>query len=243
MRVMSKKQIQTLRRKRTHRKPNDPKDLIEEVHLFEGIEEVRGFAKRFFDIAFSLFALIITIPIWLTIPLLIRLTSKGKAIYSAERIGRGGKKIYCYKFRSMYSDADVRLKNLLSENAALREEWERNWKLKNDPRITPLGRFIRKTSIDEIPQFINTLKGELSVVGPRPRVYKELLALPQNHVKNLLSLKPGITGLWQTSGRSQVNLKERIHLDEAYLKKRNFFYDFYLVLKTVPVAIFSRGAC
>ncbi len=240
---MSNKQTKTLRRRRVHKRPTDTKNLIEEARLFEDIQEVRSFFKRAFDIVFSLFALVVTLPIWLTIPLLIRLTSKGKAIYAAERMGQGGRKIYCYKFRSMYSDADVRLKSLLDNDTSLRKEWEENWKLKDDPRITPLGHFIRKTSIDEIPQFLNALKGDLSVVGPRPRVHKELSALPSNHVKNLLTVRPGITGLWQTSGRSQITLKERIDMDEAYLEKRNFFYDFYLVLKTIPVTLFSRGAC
>lgn len=245
---MAKNPVKTQRRKRAHTKPlpTGGDRLISWVDADIrplGISSVRFAIKRLFDIAFSLFALVITLPIWIIIPLAIRLTSSGPALYKAKRVGQGGHAIYCYKFRSMYKDADARLEKLLASNKAIKKEWETHWKLKNDPRITPIGNFIRKTSIDEIPQFINSLMGDLSVVGPRPRVQKELESLPVSHVTRILQVKPGITGLWQTSGRSEVNLKERMELDERYIVEQGFFYDLLLVLKTVPAALFSKGAC
>ncbi len=131
--------------------------------------------KRGFDIFFSLFCLILGIPIYFLIAFLIFFTSPGKIIYSHERVGRGGKAFRCYKFRSMYANADQRLEDLLKTYPHLREEWEKNHKLKKDPRVTPFGTFLRKTSLDELPQFWNVLKGDLSVVGPRPLLKVKLL--------------------------------------------------------------------
>jgi exopolysaccharide production protein ExoY len=245
---MEKNPVKIQRRRRPHTKPVPTREerfaswVSADIQPL-GISSVRAFTKRLFDISFSLFALTLSIPIWLIIPLAIRLTSSGPALYKAKRVGQGGRIIYCYKFRSMYKDADVRLEKLLSSDKAIKQEWETHWKLKNDPRITPIGNFIRKTSIDEVPQFINSLIGDLSVVGPRPRVEKELESLPISHVARLLQLKPGITGLWQTSGRSEVDLKKRMELDEHYIEIQGFFYDLFLILKTIPAALFSKGAC
>lgn len=239
---MSNKQAKTLRRRRVHKRPTETKNLIEEARLFEDIQEVRSFFKRTFDIIFSLFALVVTLPIWLTIPLLIRLTSRGKAIYAAERMGQGGRKIYCYKFRSMCIDADKKLEAWLKTSEEIRKEWDKNLKLVNDPRITFIGKFIRKTSIDEIPQFWNVLKGDLSVVGPRPRAFKECPSLPSKHLKRLLAVKPGVTGLWQTSGRNRLTSIGRMELDDIYLQRAGFFYDMYLILKTIPTVLLCYGA-
>lgn len=145
------------------------------ISTFQAAYKIRHFPiKRSFDLVFSLLCLVTGSPVFLIIAFLIYITSPGKVIYSHERIGRGGKPFRCYKFRSMYADADKRLNDLLAKNPDLKKEWETTFKLKNDPRVTPFGLFLRKTSLDEIPQFWNVLKGDLSVVGPRPVVNEEI---------------------------------------------------------------------
>ena len=199
--------------------------------------------KRIFDILFSGVFIIICAPILLLITLLISLTSPGKPIYSHERVGRGGKTFRCYKFRTMFTDADQLLQKILRENPDLKREWEANYKLKNDPRITRLGQFLRKTSMDELPQFWNVLKGDLSIVGPRPVVQEEIAKYYQIKAHKILSIRPGITGLWQISGRSDIcNYAKRVELDECYVDNQSFLLDLKLVLKTVPALIQSRGA-
>jgi undecaprenyl-phosphate galactose phosphotransferase len=174
--------------------------------------------------------------------LAIRLTSKGKAIYSHERIGRGGKPFNCYKFRTMYRNADQRLQEILESDPQLREEWQKSFKLKNDPRITPIGKILRKTSFDELPQFWNVLKGDLSIVGPRPVVKEEINQYFGVKAYKILSVRPGITGLWQVSGRSDTSYETRIHLDEKYVDNHSLLLDLKLVLKTIPCMVRSKGA-
>lgn len=199
--------------------------------------------KRGFDILFSLFCLSIGAPIYLLIALFIFITSPGRIIYSHERIGRGGKPFRCYKFRSMYTDADQRLKDILATHSHLREEWGKNYKLKNDPRITPFGAFLRKTSLDELPQFWNVLKGDLSVVGPRPVVKDEIVSYYRVKAYKILSIRPGLTGIWQVSGRSNVlSYEMRIQMDEYYVDNHSFFLDLKLIAKTIPAMLFSKGA-
>lgn len=208
--------------------------------------------KRAFDIIFSLSVLIIGLPVFLIIALAVRITSSGKAVYSHERIGRGGKPFRCYKFRTMYADADCRLKELLENDPAIKKEWERTHKLKNDPRITPLGAFLRKTSLDELPQFWNVIKGDLSVVGPRPVVQAEVTKYLGLKAAKILSIRPGLTGIWQVSGRSDTSYTTRIQLDEKYvdhvhrhthpLKLDLIALDLKLIAKTIPSMISSKGA-
>lgn len=198
--------------------------------------------KRMFDVIFSLTVLITLAPLFLLLMLLIRLFSRGPSIYSHERIGRGGKPFHCYKFRTMYSDADARLKELLKTDSALQKEWNASRKLKNDPRITPIGNWLRKTSLDELPQFWNVLKGDLSVVGPRPVVQEEVLLYLGTKASKILSVRPGLTGLWQVSGRSDTSYSRRIQLDEEYIDTHSFFLDIKLILKTIPSMILSKGA-
>lgn len=206
-------------------------------------ENVRhNFSKRTFDILFSLAALIICLPLFFFIATCIALTSKGRIIYGHERIGRGGVPFLCYKFRTMYQDADEILKELLKKDPLMQAEWERSYKLKNDPRITPIGRFLRKMSLDELPQFWNALKGDLSVVGPRPVVLDELQKYFDKRAAAIFSIRPGITGLWQVSGRSNVSYEERISLDLTYVKKQSFLLDLKLIIKTLPAILFSKGA-
>jgi exopolysaccharide production protein ExoY len=198
--------------------------------------------KRIFDIVFSSLVLFLTFPLLFFITLTVRLTSKGKAIYSQERIGRGGKKFRCYKFRTMYANADFRLKELLKNDLVKKKEWQKNFKLKKDPRVTPFGRFLRKSSLDELPQFWNVLKGDLSVVGPRPVVHEEIAKHYGVKAAKILSIRPGITGIWQVSGRNDVCYKTRVKLDEKYVDDHSFLLDLKLVFKTIPAVIFSKGA-
>jgi len=206
--------------------------------------------KRIFDIAFSLFVLIVFSPLFILLALLVKVTSLGPVFYRSVRLGRGGKVIYCWKFRSMFRDADERLMQLLNSNEELRLEWEQFQKIKNDPRITLIGRFIRKTSLDEWPQFWNVLKGDLSIVGPRPpvligppdRFAEEIRKWYGIKMDKILSIRPGLTGVWQISGRSEISFEERVRLEEKYAETRTFLKDLILILKTIPAVIFSRGA-
>ncbi len=198
--------------------------------------------KRAFDILFSSFFMAIGSPIFLTIFLMVKWGSKGPVIYSHERIGRGGIPFKCYKFRSMYPDADERLAEILKSCPQKKAEWEATHKLKEDPRITKIGAFLRKTSLDELPQFWNVLIGDLSVVGPRPVVRKEIITHFGPKAGKILSIRPGLTGIWQVSGRNNTSYKKRIQLDEQYVDNHSFFGDLLLIFKTVPQMIFSKGA-
>jgi len=198
--------------------------------------------KRTFDIFFSLSALILGLPIFMTLAIAVRLTSRGKILYSHERIGRGGKPFRCYKFRTMHKDADHRLKVLLESDQAIREEWEQKRKLTNDPRITSIGGFLRKTSLDELPQFWNVLKGDLSIVGPRPVVKAEIEQFYGPKANKILSVRPGLTGIWQVTGRSDTSYITRVLMDEKYVDNRDMFLDCKLILKTIPAMILPKGA-
>ena len=198
--------------------------------------------KRIFDIVFSVSALAILSPLFLGIAIAVRLSSPGRIVYSHERIGRGGKSFRCYKFRTMYADADQRLQDILRASPELRKEWEASHKLKRDPRVTSIGSFLRKTSLDEFPQFLNVLKGDLSVVGPRPVVQMEVTKHLGPKAAKILSIRPGLTGLWQISGRSDTSYEKRIQLDEQYIDNHSILLDLKLILKTIPAMLFSRGA-
>ncbi len=206
--------------------------------------------KRLVDIMGAIAILIIFSPLWVLIALLIKISSKGPLIYRSLRVKKNFQLFYCYKFRTMYQDADKRLENLLNASNTLKKEWDRYQKLKNDPRVTSIGKFLRKTSLDELPQLINVIKGEMSLVGPRPyavfgpkEMYKnELYSLYGKEIETILSLKPGLTGLWQISGRNQLPLEKRIELDLEYVKKNNLRLDLLILAKTIPEIFVSKGA-
>jgi exopolysaccharide production protein ExoY len=198
--------------------------------------------KRAFDIIFSLCVITLGFPVYLLIALVIFLSSGNQVIYSHQRIGRGGIPFRCYKFRTMRKNSENYLKILLEKNPELQKEWELNRKLKTDPRVTRVGVFLRKTSLDELPQFFNVLKGDLSVVGPRPVVKAELIKFYQHKAAKILSVRPGLTGLWQVSGRSDTSYQTRILLDEKYIDDRSFRTDLELIFKTLPAMIKSKGA-
>lgn len=165
----------------------------------------------------------------------------GPAIFGHERIGNGGIPFKCLKFRSMATDADARLKALIEDDADAREEWERSRKLKNDPRVTRIGRFIRKTALDELPQLINVLKGDMSLVGPRP-VTRSEMAMYGEAATLYESVRPGVTGLWQVSGRNDLSYEERVSLDTWYVRNWSPWHDIAILLKTVPALLSRRGA-
>jgi undecaprenyl-phosphate galactose phosphotransferase len=198
--------------------------------------------KRGFDIIFSALILVLTLPILAVVAIAIRLSSKGSVVYAHERIGRGGRPFSCYKFRTMHKNADNVLQEHLNACPSLREEWEQNHKLKNDPRVTPIGKFLRKLSLDEFPQFWNVIIGDMSIVGPRPMVREEIENKIGSKAAKILSVRPGLTGIWQTSGRSNTSYVKRVQLDELYVEHRSLWLDMKLICKTVPSMIMSRGA-
>ena len=199
--------------------------------------------KRAFDIFFSLFAMMIGFPLYALIALLVKVTSKGSVIYGHERVGRGGRLFKCYKFRTMRVDADEMLREVLATDPAARKEWEEKRKLMNDPRVTLVGRILRKSCLDEIPQFWNVLRGDLSVVGPRPVCVDEITQYYGPKAYKILAVRPGLTGIWQTSDRRVLTYSERIEMDEMYVDRQSFLLDLLLVLKTIPAILRPRGAC
>ncbi|BDI17922.1 galactosyl-1-phosphate transferase [Nostoc cf. commune SO-36] len=198
------------------------------------------FAKRLFDIVFSLSVLILFFPIYLILTLLIAFSSEGPIFYIQERVGKNYKAFNCIKFRTMVSNADEILMQMMETSPELRQEFESSFKLKQDPRITKIGRFLRITSLDEFPQFWNVLKGDMSVVGPRPLVTEELPKYGY-HIDEILTIRPGITGLWQVSGRNDIPYPRRVQIDLHYVKFRNFWLDLWIILKTVDVVILPKN--
>lgn len=190
------------------------------------------FAKRLFDIVFSSAVLILFSPIYVLLILLIALSSPGPVFYVQERVGKNYKRFGCIKFRTMVENADELLEELMETSPRLRYEFQNTFKLKRDPRVTWVGRLLRVTSLDEFPQFLNVLKGDMSVVGPRPVVSDELEKYGK-HVDRVLSIRPGITGLWQVSGRNDVPYPKRVLLDLYYVNFRNFGVDLWIVIRTV----------
>jgi exopolysaccharide biosynthesis polyprenyl glycosylphosphotransferase len=196
--------------------------------------------KRILDIMASVLGLIILSPILLVVTILIKLESRGPAIFSQKRIGLNGKEFKMYKFRSMAQNADEILKELLKDEE-YKKEWDLNQKFNKDPRITKIGNFLRKTSLDEIPQFINVLKGDMSLIGPRPLVSGELDAHNGNH-ELYESVRPGISGWWGVNGRSETTYQERLLLEYYYIENYSFMLDIKCIFKTIKVVLFKKGA-
>jgi len=197
--------------------------------------------KRFMDVGIVILGTIIFSPLILCLTFLVKISSPGPILYSQERIGQGGKCFKAYKFRSMIIDADIKLKQLLAKDSNAKEEWDKYQKLKNDPRITAIGKFLRKTSLDEIPQFINIIRGEMSLVGPRPIVSDEIIKYGEDF-QRIFSVKPGLTGLWQVSGRSDTNYADRVSFDTYYLQSWSVWLDLWIIYKTMGVIIKGKGA-
>lgn len=193
--------------------------------------------KRVFDLLIALVALICLSPLIALTAALVKITSPGPIFFKQIRVGKWGEPFYCYKFRSMYIDAEERKEALM----ALNEADGPVFKMKNDPRITPVGRVIRKLSIDELPQLLNVIKGEMSLVGPRPAVPKEVAEYTFDELARLGAV-PGITGLQQVSGRSDLDFKRWVELDLQYINEQSLWTDIKILLRTIPAVIFARGA-
>ncbi len=194
--------------------------------------------KRTVDIIGSLLGLILLLPIFLILSIVVKADSPGPIFFAHKRLGYNGDLIRIYKFRTMVINAEELLNNLSPEQ---KEEFAKNFKLENDPRITKVGNFLRKSSLDELPQLLNILKGELSIVGPRPIVEKEL----KNYGiygEKLLSVKPGLTGNWQANGRSDTTYEERVEMDMQYIDNRSIFMDIKIIFKTFSAVIKKQGA-
>lgn len=204
------------------------------------------FVKRLMDIVGGIAGIVIFLPLLLAVALAIKLDSRGPIMADTPmRVGKNGKLFKMYKFRSMVVGAQ----DLLQKDPQLLKEYKKNsYKLHNDPRVTSVGKFIRKFSIDEFPQFLNIIRGEMSLVGPRAYYPFELdeqqkkYPKSRDYVKIILSSNPGLTGVWQVSGRSEINFDKRVEMDAQYVQRRSVLYDVYLILKTIPAVLFGRGA-
>jgi lipopolysaccharide/colanic/teichoic acid biosynthesis glycosyltransferase len=194
-------------------------------------------AKRVFDIAFALVLLVLLAPVWIVAAILVRATSDGPVLYKQTRVGHHGQAFQCYKFRTMVPNAHA----MKLELVALNEVSGPVFKVKRDPRVTPVGRWLRKFSIDELPQLLNILRGQMSIVGPRPPIPEEV-ADYTDHQLGRLAVTPGLTCLWQVSGRSHIGFDEWVELDLHYIRRRTFWYDIWLVLLTIPAVLSGRGA-
>lgn len=196
--------------------------------------------KRVFDILGALLLSVVLAPLFVYLAFTIR-KDGGPAIFAHTRIGRDGQTFACYKFRSMCVDAEKKLRDVLASNPELQAEWEREYKLRNDPRISKIGHFLRRTSLDELPQIFNVIKGDMSLVGPRPVVAAEL-ARYGDDVDYFLMVRPGMTGLWQVSGRNDVGYDTRVYLDTWYVKNWSLWYDIAILFKTIRVVLKREGA-
>lgn len=219
-----------------------PQHWITDRRLIRRANLANGRAKRLFDIAVAGLALLFLLPAFLAIALAIKLLDPGPVFFRHTRLGRKGVRFSCLKFRTMAVDADRRLERLLTENPHVAAEWFASQKLRRDPRVTPLGALLRKTSLDELPQLLNVLRGEMSIIGPRPITRAELLRYGRDRRYYLL-VRPGITGLWQASGRSSLGYEERVRLDRAYLEHWSWLQEFRILALTLPALLRTTDAC
>ncbi|MCR4821267.1 MAG: undecaprenyl-phosphate galactose phosphotransferase WbaP [Treponema sp.] len=232
-------------------KINDISTISTNVRDFGGIlgfssthnltKKISLFWKRFIDLFLLLLSSPVLLPVVAIVSLLIKITSPGPVFYGHKRSGKNGKEFKCWKFRSMVIDADKQLEKILAENPEMRAEWEKDRKFTNDPRVTKIGKILRKTSIDELPQFFNVLTGEMSFIGPRPVTAPELEKYGSK-AEFILSVKPGLSGMWQISGRSDTGYEERVTLDSYYIQNWSVWLDIWIIIKTVYVVLRGKGA-
>ena len=211
-----------------------------QISIIRAACAVGGRRKRSFDIGAASLALLVLFPLLCVIALMMKLSDRGPVIYRHRRIGRNGKPFYCLKFRTMMPNADALLNSHLTANPRAASEWAASQKLTADPRITPLGLVLRKTSLDELPQLWNIVKGEMSVVGPRPIVPAETVKYGET-IEQYMSARPGLTGLWQVSGRNDVDYNRRVALDRRYVEEWSVGLDLRIIVKTVFIVLSSRG--
>ena len=229
--------------------PQCPTTLGDPVRLVPASGAVRAMAappagqalaKRVFDLCFALAFLAVALPFIILLAAALQVSSPGPVFFVQQRVGRRGAMFGCIKLRTMRRDADAALAQLLATCADSRREWEADHKLRRDPRVSPLGRVVRKLSLDELPQLINILRGEMSVVGPRPIVAAEIPRYGAAFA-DYCEVKPGLTGLWQVSGRNDTTYVRRVELDSDYARRANFWFDCGIVLRTVPAVVLGRG--
>ena len=199
-------------------------------------------SKRFIDIVLASFGIILLAPLLLMCVVLTWASSGGPVIFRHRRVGFGGKQFDCLKFRTMVADAPERLRQHLESDSEAAAEWEATQKLHNDPRVTAVGALLRKSSLDELPQLVNVLKGEMSIVGPRPVTEDELTKYGA-FVGAYAACRPGITGLWQVSGRSSMSYEQRVECDTFYARRWSLYLDVKILIVTIPAVLFSEGAC
>ncbi|MCR5080300.1 MAG: undecaprenyl-phosphate galactose phosphotransferase WbaP [Treponema sp.] len=199
------------------------------------------FIKRLIDIIACILIAVIVIPVTIIIAVIIKITSPGPVFYGHKRVGKNHKEIKCWKFRSMCNNSQEILEQILATDPVRREEWERDRKFTDDPRVTKFGKFLRKTSLDELPQIWNIFTGEMSLVGPRPVTQDELIKYG-THVDYVLSVKPGLSGMWQVSGRSETSYEERILFDTYYIQNWSVWLDLWILIKTFWVVLIGKGA-
>lgn len=212
------------------------------VNIYMEKSFINKILKRTVDIIAALIGTITLIPICLIVKMISVISGdKDTIFFTQDRIGKNGKIFKMYKFRTMVVDADNELKRILENNEDIRKEYKKNKKLKDDPRITKIGTFLRKTSIDEFPQFINILKGEMTLVGPRPYLEREKEDMMEYYYK-IIMVKPGATGLWQVSGRSDLSFQERMDLDVLYVQNNSFIGDIIIIFRTIGAIFNKKGA-
>jgi undecaprenyl-phosphate galactose phosphotransferase len=199
------------------------------------------FTKTVFELAGTLFLLVLFVPLFLVLALLVKVSSKGPVLFRQKRIGRDRRLFDCVKFRTMYQDAEQRLNDILASDEALRAEWLKYARISNDPRVTPMGRLLRRSSLDELPQLWNVLRGEMALVGPRPYLPVEADRIGES-LDTIVRVRPGMTGLWQVSGRTSLPFKERLTLDEYYIRNWSLWMDFSIGLRTLRAVLGARGA-
>ncbi len=197
--------------------------------------------KRSFDLVFTICGGLLISPLLLFLAMIVGIENKGHIIFPSKRLGRNGNRFFCYKFQSMVPNAEEKLKVYLNQNPQAKKEWEETFKLTNDPRITKIGRFLRKTSLDELPQLWNVLKGEMSLVGPRPMLEEEKTKYGEDF-REYAMVRPGITGMWQTSGRNDVDYRERVKMNTWYVRNWSLWLDLLYLYKTVKIVATGKGA-
>lgn len=202
---------------------------------------VGGMSKRMLDIFLAVIGIVLLSPLILGLIVLLKLTDSGPLLYGHRRVGFGGREFRCWKFRTMVVNGDEVLRQYLAKNPSIAAMWQEQHKLVDDPRVTPLGAILRKLSLDELPQLLNVLTGEMSLVGPRPVVQAELDHYASS-IRHYLSARPGLSGLWQISGRSNTTYFERVQMDRFYVMNWNLRMDLRIILMTIPAVAMSRGA-
>lgn len=205
------------------------------------IRQRQDHAVRAMDIIVALLGIVILAPLMGLIALAVLLTDPGPVFFAHRRIGKNGQTFPCLKFRTMVPNAEAKLEHLLATNPSARAEWARDRKLRRDPRITRIGKFLRMSSFDELPQLLNVLRGDMSIVGPRPIVAAEQMFYGRAFL-NYCSVRPGITGLWQISGRNDVSYRRRVALDVVYARNKSLRLDLKIILKTIPAVLLANGS-